>query len=66
MQAQLNSNVPIVYGVLNCLTKEQAEARCGPTSQLPYSLAATVVNMGALKTKYYGGQIFKRSMEILQ
>jgi len=51
MQVQLNSEVPVVYGVLNCLTKQQAEDRCGPTSQLPFSLAATALNIAGLKRK---------------
>eukprot|EP00026_Physarum_polycephalum_P014615 Phypoly_transcript_15152.p1 GENE.Phypoly_transcript_15152~~Phypoly_transcript_15152.p1 ORF type:complete len:171 (+),score=26.66 Phypoly_transcript_15152:162-674(+) len=54
MQAQLNGNIPIIYGVLNCLTREQAEARCGPASQLPASLAATAINMAATKLEFYG------------
>lgn len=66
MQAQLSVNVPIVYGVLNCLTREQAEARCGSTSMLPQSLAASVVAMAALKTKYYGGQVLRKSQDILE
>lgn len=66
MQAQLTANVPIIYGVLNCLTREQAEARCGPTSQLPQSLAASVVSMATLKTKYYGGQVLRRSQDLYE
>eukprot|EP00026_Physarum_polycephalum_P019648 Phypoly_transcript_21767.p1 GENE.Phypoly_transcript_21767~~Phypoly_transcript_21767.p1 ORF type:complete len:180 (+),score=37.58 Phypoly_transcript_21767:46-585(+) len=66
MQAQLTSNVPIVYGVLNCLSKEQAEARVGPKSQLPNSLAASVISMASLKTKYYGGQVLRRSQELYE
>ena len=64
MQAQLTSKVPIIYGVLNCLSREQAEDRVGPKSQLPQSLAASVVAMAALKTKHYGGQILRRSQDI--
>ncbi len=52
VQAQLNTDVPIVYGVLNCYTREQAEARCGPTSELPDSLAHTALNMAALKREF--------------
>jgi len=49
MKVQLESEVPVVYGVLNCLSRQQAEDRCGPTSQLPFSLAATALNIAGLK-----------------
>lgn len=49
MDLQLDSGVPMVNAVLNCLTEGQAEARCGPESQLPGSLAATAVHMGSLR-----------------
>jgi len=49
MKVQLESEVPVVYGVLNCLNKQQAEDRCGPGSQLPFSLAATALNIAGLK-----------------
>lgn len=29
MRVQLDSNVPVIYGVLNCLTEEQALQRAG-------------------------------------
>jgi 6,7-dimethyl-8-ribityllumazine synthase len=50
MDAQLSTGVPVIYGVLNCLTLEQAEARCGKASPLPTSLALTAINMAALRT----------------
>ncbi|ELR14530.1 6,7dimethyl-8-ribityllumazine synthase [Acanthamoeba castellanii str. Neff] len=50
MDAQLSTGVPVIYGVLNCLTLEQAEARCGKVSPLPTSLALTAINMAALRT----------------
>jgi 3,4-dihydroxy 2-butanone 4-phosphate synthase/GTP cyclohydrolase II len=49
MNLQLESGVPIINGVLNCLTEGQAQARCGPDSQLHGSLAATALHMGSLK-----------------
>lgn len=51
MQAQLATGVPVIYGVLNCLTLEQAAVRCGTTgdSILPQSLAATAIRMASLK-----------------
>jgi len=53
MQVQLNTGVPVIYGVLNCLTLEQAAVRCGTTgdSILPQSLAATAIRMASLKKK---------------
>jgi len=53
MQVQLSTGVPIIYGVLNCLTLEQAAVRCGTTgdSILPQSLAATAIRMASLKKK---------------
>jgi 6,7-dimethyl-8-ribityllumazine synthase len=51
MQAQLTTGIPVIYGVLNCLTFEQAAVRCGTTgdSVLPQSLAATAIRMASLK-----------------
>eukprot|EP01102_Stenamoeba_stenopodia_P018792 TRINITY_DN6954_c0_g1_i1.p1 TRINITY_DN6954_c0_g1~~TRINITY_DN6954_c0_g1_i1.p1 ORF type:complete len:655 (+),score=148.42 TRINITY_DN6954_c0_g1_i1:159-2123(+) len=46
---QMKTGVPVIYGILNCLTLEQAEARCGTKSQLPLSLAATAIHMAGLR-----------------
>jgi 6,7-dimethyl-8-ribityllumazine synthase len=51
MQVQIAANLPVLYGVLNCLTMEQAQARCGPTSPLPLSLATTAIRMAALNVE---------------
>jgi len=51
MQVQLSSNLPVLYGVLNCMTLEQAQARCGPESPLPRSLATTAVRMASLNVE---------------
>jgi 3,4-dihydroxy 2-butanone 4-phosphate synthase/GTP cyclohydrolase II len=48
MQVQLSSNLPVLYGVLNCVTLEQAQARCGNDSPLPLSLATTALRMASL------------------
>jgi len=48
MQVQLTSNMPVLYGVLNCLTLEQAQARCSSASPLPLSLATTALRMASL------------------
>lgn len=52
MDIQLRTGVPIVNGVLNCFSEEQAEKRCDPLeSVLCESLAATAVHMAALRVK---------------
>jgi len=48
MQVQISSNLPVLYGVLNCITLEQAQARCGQDSPLPLSLATTALRMASL------------------
>lgn len=52
MKLQMKTGVPVIYGILNCLTLEQAEARCGTSSQLPLSLSATAIHMAALRKGY--------------
>jgi 3,4-dihydroxy 2-butanone 4-phosphate synthase/GTP cyclohydrolase II len=51
MQVQLGANLPVLYGVLNCLTQGQAHARCGADSPLPLSLATTAIRMAALNVE---------------
>jgi len=51
MQVQLTSNLPVLYGVLNCTSLEQAQARCGPKSPLPLSLATTAIRMASLNVE---------------
>lgn len=51
MQVQLTSNLPVLYGVLNCVTLEQAQARCGTDSPLPLSLATTALRMASLNVE---------------
>lgn len=51
MQVQLSSNLPVLYGVLNCLSLEQAQDRCGPKSALPLSLATTALRMASLNVE---------------
>jgi 6,7-dimethyl-8-ribityllumazine synthase len=50
MDAGLKTGVPVLYGVLNCYTTDQAKARCLAPSQLPVSLGLSAVRMAALKT----------------
>lgn len=49
MEAGLKANIPVLYGVLNCYTVEQAKARCLAPSELPMSLGLSAVRMAALK-----------------
>jgi 3,4-dihydroxy 2-butanone 4-phosphate synthase/GTP cyclohydrolase II len=51
MQVQLATNIPVLYGVLNCLTLEQAQMRSGPDSPLPLSLATTAIRMASLNVE---------------
>jgi len=51
MQVQITTNMPVLYGVLNCTTLEQAQARCGPKSPLPLSLATTAIRMASLNVE---------------
>ncbi len=51
MTVGLETGVPVLYGVLNCLTTEQAAARCLPPSDLPSSLGLSAVHMAAIKTR---------------
>jgi len=43
MQVQLDTRVPVIYGVLNCLTVEQAQTRCAKGSTDARSLAQTAL-----------------------
>lgn len=52
MQVQLTTGVPVVYGVLNCLTTEQASVRVGPDSPLPHCLAVSTIQMAALRSQF--------------
>jgi len=49
MQVQLSANVPVVNGVLTCLSYEQAESRCNKSSNLPVSLSNTAIQMASYK-----------------
>lgn len=52
MQAQLDTGVPILNGVLNCLTEGQAEVRCNNESPLAPSWAMGAISMGNLRIQY--------------
>jgi len=49
MQVQLSANVPVINGVLTCLSYEQAESRCAQSNTLPVSLANTAIQMASYK-----------------
>jgi len=62
MDVQVRTGVPTIYGVLNCMNNEQAQSRCSPQSQLPYSLASSAIQMAALRFKYVP-KIIQRNRE---
>ena len=45
MNVQLETGVPVIYGVLNCLTTEQAVERCAADSPLLSSLSESALHM---------------------
>ena len=45
MQVQLETGVPVIYGVLNCLTTAQAQERCAADSPLLSSLGESGLHM---------------------
>jgi len=49
MQVQLSANVPVINGVLTCLSYDQAESRCIQSSTLPVSLSNTAIQMASYK-----------------
>ena len=48
MKLQMKTSVPVIYGVLNVLTKEQAAARANPQSNLASSWALSALQMASL------------------
>lgn len=55
MDVSLKHNIPVVYGVLNCLNEEQAKERAGlipGSSNLGISFARTAANMIRLSTRW--------------
>eukprot|EP00177_Eucheuma_denticulatum_P000999 GFKZ01001819.1.p1 GENE.GFKZ01001819.1~~GFKZ01001819.1.p1 ORF type:complete len:206 (+),score=30.86 GFKZ01001819.1:181-798(+) len=55
MDVQLASSTPIIFGVLCCTTKEQAEARSLGDKSMAKDWAMTAVEMGQLKRSQMGG-----------
>lgn len=51
MQVQLDTKVPVIYGVLNCLTAEQAQTRCAKGSSDARSLAQTALYQAYVNSK---------------
>lgn len=48
MDVGLKTDIPVLYGVLNCYTYQHAVDRCLPPSELPTSLGLSAVRMAAL------------------
>jgi hypothetical protein len=49
MSVQLQTNLPIVYGVLNCLDEGQVKARSSGDNNHGYDWGKTAVEMGLLR-----------------
>lgn len=49
MSVQLQTNLPIVYGVLNCLNEDQVKARSSGDNNHGYDWGKTAVEMGLLR-----------------
>ena len=49
MSVQLQTSLPIVYGVLNCLDEDQVKARSSGDSNHGYDWGKTAVEMGLLR-----------------
>ncbi|BAM80107.1 riboflavin synthase subunit beta [Cyanidioschyzon merolae strain 10D] len=54
MQLQMTTAVPIVFGVLTCLSEEQARARAMGPDNLAVDWAKTAVEMGVVKNVMQG------------
>lgn len=62
MRVQLDTNVPIIYGVLNCLTEEQALQRAGVGRETPghnhgVDWGQAAVELGVKTRKWATGSI---------
>lgn len=51
MDVQLQTDVPVLYGVLNCFTEGQAVARTRRGSDLPGSLGISTLHMAGLSSR---------------
>ncbi|KAJ9467862.1 Riboflavin biosynthesis protein RibBA [Diplonema papillatum] len=49
LEASLLHKVPVLFGVLTCLTREQARARAEKGSELHYSLAMSALHMACMR-----------------
>jgi len=61
MNVGINTNVPVVFGVLTCLTDEQVKARNTGDSNHGYDWGKTAVEMALLKNAAMGMGIDKKS-----
>jgi hypothetical protein len=51
MSIGLNTQTPVVYGVLNCITEDQVKARSSGTSNHGYDWGKTAVEMALLRNE---------------
>mmetsp|Transcript_19094 Transcript_19094/g.21274 ORF Transcript_19094/g.21274 Transcript_19094/m.21274 type:complete len:591 (+) Transcript_19094:37-1809(+) len=54
MQAQLQTGVPMLYGVLNCMSMDQATERCVENSDIAKALSVSAISMAGLKSNLTG------------
>ena len=54
MNVGISTNVPVVYGVLNCLTEEQVAKRSGDDNNHGYDWGKTAVEMALLRAEAVG------------
>ncbi|GJD08445.1 6,7-dimethyl-8-ribityllumazine synthase [Galdieria sulphuraria] len=63
MEIGITSNIPVVYGVLTCLTEEQAVARSSGDDNHGIAWAKTAIEMGNLKLSQFGQTKVERAIK---
>ncbi|GJQ09807.1 hypothetical protein GpartN1_g1598.t1 [Galdieria partita] len=63
MEIGITSNIPVVYGVLTCLTEEQAIARSSGDENHGIAWAKTAIEMGNLKLSQFGQTKVERAIK---
>jgi 6,7-dimethyl-8-ribityllumazine synthase len=63
MEIGISSNIPVIYGVLTCLTEEQAVARSTGDDNHGIAWAKTAVEMGNLKLSQFGQAKVERAIK---
>ena len=51
MNVQLNSNLPVVYGILNCMNEDQVKSRSTGDNNHGYDWGKTAVEMALLRNE---------------